>query len=120
MEVKKQKPPGKKMLKRMSLYTKWLLSAVGGLILIGFGLSIFSEAADLKHTNAPFLRWFLLGSYSLIMINGGLCVFGQAIIYKVRMENKKLIKKVLKQRDVNTRKKLTITKIDLPKTEPTE
>ena len=117
MEVKKQKPPGKKMLKRMSLYTKWLLSSVGGLILIGFGLSVFSEAANLKHTNAPFLRWFLLGSYSLIMINAGLCVFGQAIIFKVKMENKKLIRKVLKERAKKTAKKLTITKLETPRTE---
>ncbi|CAH0994158.1 hypothetical protein EMA8858_00265 [Emticicia aquatica] len=117
MEVKKQKPPGKKMLKRMSLYTKWLLSAVGGLALIGFGLSVFSEAANLKHTNAPFLRWFLLGSYSLIMINGGLCVFGQAIIFKVRMEHKKLIKKALKERDKKRTRKLTITKLDSTKSE---
>ena len=117
MEVKKQKPPGKKMLKRMSLYTKWLFSAVGGLALIGFGLSVFSEAANLKHTNAPFLRWFLLGSYSLIMINGGLCVFGQAIIFKMKMENKKLIKKTIKERAMRASKKLTITKLEIPKEE---
>jgi hypothetical protein len=117
MEVKNTKPPGKKMLKRMSLYTKWLLSAIGGLLLIGFGLSVFSEAANLKHTNAPFLRWFLLGSYSLIMINGGLCVFGQAIIFKIKIENKKLIKKALKERAIRAAKKLTITKLDIPKTE---
>ena len=101
----------------MSLYTKWLLSAIGGLLLIGFGLSVFSEAANLKHTNAPFLRWFLLGSYSLIMINGGLCVFGQAIIFKIKIENKKLIKKALKERAIRASKKLTITKLDIPKTE---
>jgi hypothetical protein len=117
MEVKNKKPPGKKMLKRMSLYTKWLFCAIGGLILIGFGLSIFSEAANLKHTNSVFLRWFLLGSYGLIMINGGLCVFGQAIIFKVKMENKKLIKKALRQREKNARKKLTITKLDIAKLE---
>ena len=117
MEVKKQKPPGKKMLKRMSLYTKWLLSAVGGLALIGYGLSVFSEAANLKHTNAPFLRWFLLGSYSLIMINGGLCVFGQAIIFKMKMESKKLIKKAMKERAKRASKKLTITKLEIPKNE---
>ncbi len=117
MEVKKQKPPGKKMLKRMSLYTKWLLSAVIGLLLIGFGLSIFSEAANLKHTNASFLRWFLLGSYGLIMINGGLCVFGQAIIFKVKIESKKQIRKALKEREKRSTKKLTITKMETPKTE---
>lgn len=112
MEVKRQKPPGTKLLKRMSLYTKWLLSAVGGLTLIGFGLSVFSEAANLKHTNAPFLRWFLLGSYSLIMINGGLSFFGQAIIFKMKLENRKIIKKALKQRDKKRNKRLTITKLE--------
>jgi hypothetical protein len=117
MEVKKQKPPGKKMLKRMSLYTKWLLSAIGGLLLVGFGLSIFSEAANLKHTNSPFLRWFFLGAYSLIIINGGLCIFGQAIIFKVRMENKKLIKKALKQKEKRLKHKLSLTKIDNSKSQ---
>ncbi|WP_394994753.1 hypothetical protein [Emticicia sp.] len=117
MEVKRQKPPGTKLLKRMSLYTKWLLSAIGGLTLIGFGLSVFSEATNLKHTNAPFLRWFLLGSYSLIMINGGLCVFGQAIIFKIKMENKKLIKKALKERAKCASKKLRITTLEIPKEE---
>ncbi|AFK04060.1 hypothetical protein Emtol_2927 [Emticicia oligotrophica DSM 17448] len=117
MELKNKKPPGKKMLKRMSLYTKWLLSSVGGLLLIGFGLSLFSEAGHLKHTNEPFLRWFLLGTYSLIMICSGLSVFGQGIIFKVRIENKKLIKKALKQREKVAKKKLTITKIDNSKIE---
>lgn len=118
MEVKSQKPPGTKLLKRLSLYTKWLIAAIGGLAMIGFGLCVFSEAANLKHTGSPFLRWFLLGSYSLIMINGGLSIFGKAIIYKIRLENKKIIKKqikkALKQKD-KRRKKLTITKLDLPK-----
>jgi hypothetical protein len=117
MKVKEQKPPGKKMLKGMSLHTKWLLCAIGGLILMGFGLSIFSEAAHLKHTNAPLLRWSLLGGYSLIVINSALSIFGQAIIFKVRIENKKLIRKALKQRTKNARKKLTITKVDALKTE---
>lgn len=112
MQVKKTKPPGMKLLKRMSLYTKWLFSAVGGLIMIGFGLCIFSEAANLKHTGAPVLRWVLLGSYSLIMINGGLSIFGQAIIFKIKLENRKLIKKVLRQKDRNRTKKLTISKIE--------
>jgi ABC-type siderophore export system fused ATPase/permease subunit len=117
MEVKNKKPPGKKMLKRMSLYTKWLLSAIGSLLLVGFGLSIFSEAVNLKHTNAPFLRWFLIGAYSLIIINGGLCIFGQAIIFKVRIENKKLIKKALKQKEKRLKHKLSITKIDNSKSQ---
>jgi hypothetical protein len=46
-----------------------------------------------------------------------LCVFGQAIIFKVRMENKKLIKRALKQRDKRLKQKLSITKIDNSKSQ---
>ncbi len=113
MEIKKQKPQGKKLLKNMSLHTKWLICSILGLLLIGFGLSVFSEAGNLKHTNQATTRWVLLGTYSLILINGGLCVFGQAIIFRMKMEHKKLIKKALKNRD-KKRKKLAISKLATP------
>jgi len=117
MEIKKQKPPGKRLIKRLSLRMKWFLSATIGLSLVGYGLSVFSEAGHLKHTNAPFLRWFLLGSYSLIMINSGIAVFGKAVIYRMRIENRKIIKQILKDRNKKEKKTLTITKINTPKTE---
>ncbi len=117
MEIKKQKPPGKRLIKNMPLRVKWFLSAMVGMMLVGYGLSVLSEAGHLKHTNAPFLRWFLLGTYSLIMVNSGLALFGQAIIFKMRIENRKLIKNILKDRDRKNKKVLTITKMEPPKAE---
>ncbi|WP_337044520.1 hypothetical protein [Emticicia sp. 17c] len=112
MEIKKQKPPGKRLLKNMPLRVKWFLSATIGMILVGFGLSVFSEAGHLKHTNGPFLRWFLLGTYSLIMVNSGLALFGQAIIFRMRIENRKMIKNLLKEKMKKNKRPLTITKIE--------
>lgn len=97
MEVKGKKPPGKKLMKNMSLKIKWLLFATLGLVLIGYGLCAFSEAAYEKHTGSPFTRWFLLGTYSLIVIGAGLSVFGQAIVFKSQIENRKMMKKLLKK-----------------------
>lgn len=97
MEVKGKKPPGKKLMKNMSLKIKWLLFATLGLVLVGYGLCAFSEAAHEKHTGSPFTRWFLLGTYSLIVVGAGLSVFGQAIVYKSQIENRKMMKKLLKK-----------------------
>jgi hypothetical protein len=115
MEIKKRKPPGKRMIKNMPLRVKWLLSASAGMMLVGYGLSVFSEAGHLKHTHAPFLRWFLLGTYSLIMVNSGLALFGQAVIFRMRIENRKLIKNILKDRDKKQKRTLTITRLEPPK-----
>lgn len=117
MEIKKRKPPGKRLLKNMPLRVKWFLSAFVGMMLVGYGLCVFSEAGHLKHTNAPFLRWFLLGTYSLIMVNSGLALFGQAVIFRMRIENRKLIKNLLKDRDKKYKRTLTITRIEPPKME---
>jgi hypothetical protein len=79
-------PPGKKIISNMSIHTKWLILAPLGLVLIGYGLCVFSEAGNLKHTGSPTVEWVLLGTYSLVLINGGLSIFGQAIRYRVLMD----------------------------------
>lgn len=70
-----------------TLKYKWLFYAISGLLLIGFGLSLFGEAAYLKHTTDQTWEWISLGTLSLIVFNSGICLFGQAIIYRVKMEN---------------------------------
>ncbi len=101
MIPKTGKPPGQKLVKRMSLRAKWLLLAPMSLVLIGAGLCVFSEAAELKHKDAAFSRWFLMGTYSLILINGGLSMLGQAIVFKSQMfyraEMRREIKKMQKE-----------------------
>ena len=61
---------------------KWLLYAVSGLLLFGFGLSLLGEAIILKYTSS--IYWVPAGTLALVVTNGGLCLFGQAIIIKIK------------------------------------
>jgi len=65
----------------MSAKTKWLLFAVSGLLLIGFGLSLLGEAIIIKFTQSG--NWVIWGSLALGVTNTGICLFGQAIIEKI-------------------------------------
>ena len=66
----------------MTAKTKWLLYAVSGLLLFGFGLSLLGEAIILKYNQAG--QWIAAGTIALMLTNTGLCLFGQAIIVKVK------------------------------------
>ncbi len=92
------KPPGKRVIKRMSTRTKWLLLSVASLLAIGAGLCIFGEAANLKHTNRPVGQWVLMGTYSLILINGGLCLLGQAIRFRVMLDTRRIVRREIKKK----------------------
>ncbi|MFN8347972.1 MAG: hypothetical protein U0X91_23405 [Spirosomataceae bacterium] len=93
----------------MNSHTKSLLLAPFSLVLIGYGLCVFSEAGHLKHTGASFRQWFLMGTYSLIVINAGLAFFGQAIIFRVqyqyRRETRRKLKKMQKDFETALKKK---------------
>jgi hypothetical protein len=41
MIVKEKKAPGQKLIKKMSLRTKWLLTTALSFVLLGLGLSFF-------------------------------------------------------------------------------
>ena len=68
--------------KDMSAKQKWLLYAVSGLVLFGFGLSLLGEAILLKYNHSDY--WIAGGTLALVVTNTGLCLFGQAIIIKVK------------------------------------
>jgi hypothetical protein len=97
MIPKTTKPPGQKLVNRMSTRTKWMLLSPVSLALIGYGLCTFSEAGHLKHTGAPFIKWFLLGTYSLILINGGLSLLGQAVIFRVQLHYRRELRRKFKK-----------------------
>jgi len=67
-------------------FYKWLIEAVLGLILIGFGLSLFGQAVIYKSRGEPLRKWFLWGTVSLIVVNAGICVFGDAVKQRVIYE----------------------------------
>ncbi|GHB81005.1 hypothetical protein [Persicitalea jodogahamensis] len=91
------KPPGQKLVSKLSARTKWLVLAPVGLVLIGYGLCVFSEAGNLKHTGSPTIEWVLLGTYSLILINGGLSLFGQAVYFRVMMDVRRETRRSLRK-----------------------
>jgi hypothetical protein len=69
----------------------WLIESIGGLILIGFGLSLFGQAVIYKSRGAKLTTWFLWGTLSLIVVNAGICVFGDAVANRLRYENERAL-----------------------------
>lgn len=97
--AKLAQPPGRRLIKRMSTRTKWLILAPISLLLVGAGLCVLSEAGYAKHTGAPFRQWFLWGAYGLILVNGGLSLFGQAVRYRAQLDYRRFVRRELKKRD---------------------
>lgn len=73
-------------MKEENLKRKWLVYSIGGLLLVGFGLSLFGEAVALKIANANATsNWFWWGTTSLVVFNSGLCLLGQAVVYRAKL-----------------------------------
>ncbi|MFD2201225.1 hypothetical protein [Shivajiella indica] len=72
-----------------SLKRKWLTYAVGGILLMGFGLSLLGEAGGLKISGSDFFDWFGLGTLALAVFFAGLSLFVQAVVFKSQMDNSK-------------------------------
>jgi hypothetical protein len=72
-----------------NLKRKWLKFAVGGILLMGFGLSLLGEAGILKMSGSGFLNWFGIGTLALAVFFAGLSLFGQAVVFKSKMDNSK-------------------------------
>lgn len=62
-------------------FTYWLTFAVGGLVLVGLGLSLFGEAVIAKYEQQS---WFWLGTISLIIVNSGISLVGQSVVYRLK------------------------------------
>ncbi|GAB2568433.1 hypothetical protein [Spirosoma areae] len=97
--AKLAKPPGQRLVKRMSTRTKGLIIAPLGLLVFSAGLWLLTEAVQAKHLGAPFRQWFLWGIYSLILTNGGLVLFGQAVRYRAQLDYRRFVRRELKKRD---------------------
>lgn len=72
-----------------TVFYKWLVEAVGGLILIGFGLSVFGQSVIYKSRGESVRKWFLWGTIALIIVNAGICIFGDAVKNRVNYEDER-------------------------------
>jgi hypothetical protein len=99
------KPPGRRLIKRMSTRTKWMILAPCGLLIFSFGLTVLSEAAHQRRTGVPTQVWVVLGLYSLALINGGLIMFGEALRFRILLDVRKETRRSMRQlmRKVNTK-----------------
>ncbi len=60
---------------------RWWLYSIGGLSLIGAGLSFLGEAVIAKSMDEA---WFLTGTLALILVNTGICLVAGAVIVRLR------------------------------------
>jgi hypothetical protein len=65
----------------MSKTAEWLLFSIGGLVLVGAGVSIVGEAIILKAAGEA---WFWLGTVGLVVLNSGLSCFGRGVAASVQ------------------------------------
>lgn len=71
------------------LTKKWLIYAVSGLILMGFGLSLLGESTISKANEDDFWKWFIMGTAALSIFFAGLSLFGQAVVFKSQIDSRK-------------------------------
>ena len=105
------KPPGKKLIKKLSLRTKWIILAICGLLLNLYGLSLLvnANAIRLSDTEPP-VKWIVLGLYSFVILTAGLLILGQAFRFRLlidfRRETRKEISRLKKRFDAKRMKDL--------------
>ena len=92
MEIKGQKPPGQKMMKKMSLKTKWILSSVTAYILFGFGLCFFVIGLLKIHDGYDKATWIFISLLSLCIVFSGMAFFAKSIIYQMEIKSRKIWK----------------------------
>jgi hypothetical protein len=69
---------------RSSELRRWLIFSIGGLVLIGAGVSVTGEAIIRKAASEG---WFLLGTMGLVILNSGVSCVGQGVIHRIRMDH---------------------------------
>ena len=73
----------------MNPRVKWLLFSPLGLALLGFGLTLVTDAARAKSAGEP---WFCYGTLALVVFNAGIVFFGEGVknAVLVSLESKQL------------------------------
>jgi uncharacterized membrane protein len=96
-------PPGRKLLKKLSLQTKSIVLTVVGLLLTLFGVSVLVNANTLRLTETDTNKWALLGFYSFAILVAGLLTLGQAFRFRLlidfRRETRKELNRIKKRID---------------------
>lgn len=60
-------------------YRTWKRLAPLGLLLVGAGTAVSSDASSRRAAGTPTARWVAQGTAGLLLLNAGLSVFGEAV-----------------------------------------
>lgn len=98
MQVPKSqaRPPGRRLIKRLPLRSKWILLTALGLFLNCYGLAMLAGAVNIYNQSGSTTKWVLLGLYSFGILSLGLFSLGQAIRFRILMDTKKVILKEIR------------------------
>lgn len=104
------KPPGRKLIKKLPLQTKWTILALVGLLMTLYGLAVLVNANALRLSGIEMSKWIVLGLYSFAILAGGLLILGQAFRFRLlmdfRQETRKEINRLKKRIDAKRMKDL--------------
>lgn len=97
MIVTEKKAPGQKMIKKMPLRTKWILTSTLSFSIIGLGLSFFVFSWNRLQIGFDKATWGFMILLSLAVFYLGLAFFGYAIMYRTEMRSRKIWKQKQKE-----------------------
>jgi TRAP-type C4-dicarboxylate transport system permease small subunit len=102
MIVKEKKAPGEKLIKKMSLRTKWILTSILSFLIIGLGLSFFVFSWNRLQIGFDKATWGFMVLVSLAVFYLGLVFYGNSIMYATEIRSRKIWKQ--KQKDLKKKR----------------
>jgi hypothetical protein len=102
MIVKEKKAPGEKLIKKMSLRTKWLLTTALSFVILGLGLSFFVFSWNRLQIGFDKATWGFMIFLSLAVFYLGLIFYGNSIMYATEIKSRKIWKQ--KQKDLKKKR----------------
>lgn len=97
MIVKEKKAPGQKLIKKMPLRTKWILTTILSFIMIALGMSFFVFSWNRLQIGFDGPTWAFMVILSLGVFFLGLVFYGNSIIMRSEMKSRKIWKKKQKE-----------------------
>lgn len=102
MIIKDKKTPGQKLIKKMPIRTKWILTALSSFIIIGFGMTFLLESFYRLHSGFDVPTWSFLGLLSFVVVFSGLMLFSKSVTYHSEIRSRKIWKQ--KQKELKKRR----------------
>jgi hypothetical protein len=105
MLIKEKKSPGEKIIKNMSLSTRWRLTSILSYFILAVGLIFFNESFFRLRQGYDKMTWSFIGIISSLIFFSGLAIFGKSLVYKSEIRSRKIWKEKQKEKQKAFKKK---------------